>query len=79
MNYINNFYCKFKEFLNPGYPIKSNYVPKNNYLIKNAILKPIFKDEFNVEKQIKYNNLFQPISIISPLANPICIQLKNSY
>ena len=79
MNYINNFYCKFKEFLNPGNPIKSNFVPKNNYLIKNAILKPIFKDEFNAGKQIKYNNLFTPIPIIRPLANPIYIQLKKSY
>lgn len=80
MNYIANFYCKFEEFINPGNPIKNNYLPKNNYLIKNAILKPIFNDEFNIGKTIKYNNLFQPIPIIPLLLNPICIQeLKKGF
>ena len=74
MNYIKNFYCKFEEFLNLRNPIKSNYVTKNNYLIQNTILKPIFKDEFNVGTSIKYNNLFYPIPIIRPLLNSTSIQ-----
>ena len=91
MNYLKNFYCKFETFLNSGNSSKpskpnntsnlSNYILKNNYLIKNAILKPIFNDKFNVgksNKSNKYNNLFQPIPIISPLLNPIGIQLKKN-
>jgi len=61
MNNIKQFFSGFKEFIHPREPIKSNYVAKNNYLINSAILKPVFKDEFNVFSNIKYQNVFSNI------------------
>ena len=73
MNYIKKFYSGFKELTYPREPIKSNYVTKNNYLIKNSILKPVFKDEFNVLANIKYQKLFQVKPNVYTSINPIDI------
>ena len=78
MNYIKKFYSGFKELVYPREPIKSNYVTKNNYLIKNSILKPVFKDEFNVLANIKYQKLFQVKPNVYTSINPIdiCAELE---
>ena len=80
MNYIKKFYSGFKELTYPREPIKSNYVTKNNYLIKNSILKPVFKDEFNVLANIKYQKLFQVKPNVYASINPIdtCAELDKN-
>jgi len=57
MNYIKNFYNQLKIVVGSNEPKKINVQVKTNnkYLIKNAILHPIFKDEYNIFKQQKYN------------------------
>jgi hypothetical protein len=78
MNYIKQFYSGFKELTYPREPIKSNYVAKNNFLFKNTIFKPVFKDEFNVFSNIKYQKLFQTTPNIYTSINPIdtCVELE---
>jgi hypothetical protein len=72
MNNLKKIYIGLRELVSPSTPntpIKSNYPTKNVFLIKNCILKPFFKDEFNIGKSIKYNKLFQTIPIIYQMTN----------
>lgn len=57
MNYIKNCYNQLRFVDCPMEFKKNNYVVKTNnkYLIKNSILHPIFKDEYNIFKGQKYN------------------------
>lgn len=78
MNYIKQFYSGFKELIHPKEPIKRKYIAQNNYLIKNAILRPLFKDYFYIVRSNKYKNLFQtnPCMYTSLYNTSTCIQLE---
>ena len=65
MNYVKNFYNGLKIIANEEEVSKVNIPLKINkkYLIKNAILYPIFKDEFKIFKQQKHNKYFKNLHV----------------
>lgn len=57
MNYVKNFYSGFKNIFEPNEPIKATCIPKNNLLVKDAILRPLFKYEPYMFNPKKYDKL----------------------
>lgn len=53
MNHNKTIYNNLLNIIEPTKPIKINYNKPLNFLVKDALLKPLFKDEFNV---VDYNN-----------------------
>jgi len=62
MNCLKNNYNNIKFIIYPKENIRTNYKKNNSFLIKNAILKPYFIDEFgnfNPTKYLKNNNIIK--------------------
>lgn len=88
MNYFYNFYSNFKNLTNPKVSFKTKYVKSNPFLIKNAILKPIFKDEFKIFKSYNWTSLKNNASLQSvndelytynEIIDEKCINLNDNY
>lgn len=63
MNYFRIFYYAINSIINPNPPFKSIYSSnyQNKLLFKNAIMKPVYKDEFNNFNYIKYKPIIPKV------------------
>jgi len=76
MNYVKNFYNGLKIIANEEEEVSQLNIPlkiNKKYLIKNAILYPVFKDEFKIFKQQKHNKYFKNLRVSHDNYNKNCI------